>query len=59
MKKVIKQYQDYKIVMDADDFNVIRRNELMLTTMSLNKADAYFSDMFYYDDLLNKKKQKA
>jgi len=59
MKKVIKQYQDYKIVMDADDFNVIRRGELMLTTMSLNKADAYFSDMLYYDDLLNKKKQKA
>jgi len=59
MKKVIKQYQDYKIVMDADDFNVIRRNELMLTTMSLNKADAYLSDMLYWDYLLNKKKQKA
>ena len=41
MKTVIKQYGIFEIVKNGDEFSILRNSELMLTTMSLNKAEEY------------------
>ena len=49
METVIKQYGIFEIVKNGDDFNVIRNGELMLTNMSLNKAEEYCHVEYWVD----------
>jgi len=47
MKKVLKRYNDYLIVMEGDDFTMYRSDEMLITSMSLNKVDRYWDNYMF------------
>lgn len=56
MKQIIRKCDGYQIILDGEDFHVIKKGELLLTTISFDKADNYFYDCLSLEKLINRKK---
>jgi len=50
MKKVLREKGDYKICMVGSDFNMYKGEELLLTSMSLNKVDRFWNELMMMCD---------
>lgn len=50
--KVLRQYKDYKIVMEGSDFDMYKGDKLLITSMSLNKVDRFWDNYMFmnYDN---------
>lgn len=46
--KELRKYKDYKIVMEGEDFVIYKGDEMLLTSMSLNKVDRYWDDIMMW-----------
>ena len=47
MKIVIRSYGEYKIVMEGNDFDMYKGDQLLITSMSLDKVDRYWDDYMF------------
>lgn len=45
--KVLRRYNDYKIVMEVDDFTMYKGDEMLITSMSLDKVDRYWDNYMF------------
>ena len=48
--KELRKYKDYRIVMNGEDFEMYKGDEILLTSMSLNKVDRYWDEVLMYCD---------
>lgn len=47
MKKVLRRYKDYSIVMEGDDFTMYEGDEMLITSMSLDKVERYWDNYMF------------
>ena len=48
--KELRQKGEYRICMEGDDFTMHKRDEMLITSMSLNKVDGYWNDLMMMCD---------
>lgn len=47
MKKILRQYKDYKIVMEGSEFTMYKGDDMLITSMSLDKVDRYWYNYMF------------
>jgi len=45
--RILRRHNDYKIVMEGDDFTMYKGDEMLITSMSLDKVDRYWDNYMF------------